>query len=350
MTRVADDELRARLDAITQGPWAEQAQSAHRELAPIGRLRIDQGRSGQIDLARVQIAGANKRKNDRLWETLRPHFEEEEPEFTAKQFKTRDALDQALTIPQLYELAVETGYLPEHAIIEPARTTLTNLLWSPAVRRFVDAYDYVAVPMLAARVGVEGVGASKPPEANPNCAIHFAGFLAHLRVFYSDEAIEIWLRFLDDYIAEDNEQQILWDFLRSERLRPPKRIGDLLNGCQRFVTSLANAFEVLNEDELARFGLMHAYWLQRFFGYERGRDGKYVKSSDIWGEDDSWAKSLSESSRLVLPGTDPEVVEIIRRQFREDVTILERVFAAVRQLVFESRQAGQNIAQELEDH
>jgi hypothetical protein len=256
-----------------------------------------------------------------------------------KEMETRNALDDALTIPQLYELAVQTGYLPEDSVKKPARAILADLLWSAPARRFVDAYDYLAIPMLAARVGISGFISTNPPEPKPNAALRFAGFLAHLRAFYSDEQIETWVAFLDDYVVEDDEQDLVWQFLRGRRKTPPRRIPELLAGCQRFVTSLASAFHILSDDELGPYGLMHAYWLQKFFGYKRNERGDFVKNVAVWGGADSWAQTFSTSPNLVPPDIDPAIEKTVRQQFIDQVALLERTFEAVKRLARVTRQA-----------
>jgi hypothetical protein len=235
-------------------------------------------------------------------------------------------------------LAVQTGYLPEGSIKKPARSILTNLLWSAPARRFVEDYDYVAIPMLAARVGVSGFARSKPSQPNPNASLRFAGFLAHLRAFYSDEQIDTWLAFLDDYIVEDDEQDKVWEFLRGRRKSQPKRIEELLIGCQRFVTSLASAFHVLSDDELGAYGLMHAYWLQKFFGYKRNARGDFTKNTAIWGESDSWAQTFAQSPALVPPDIDSEIEKLVRRQFIDQTALLEGAFNAVTRVSKETRE------------
>ena len=245
--------------------------------------------------------------------------------------------DQALTLPQLYELAVQTGYLPESSVRKPSRTILTDLLWSAPARRFVATYDYVAVPMLAARVGISGLASTKPPEPNPNAALRFAGFLAHLRAFHTDEQVDVWVHFLDDYSAEDGEQNMLWEYLQGRRKTHPSRTEALLAGCQRFVTSLASAFHILSEKELGPFGLIHSHWLQKFFGYERDRNGLFVKNTALWGRTDSWARTIATSRFLVPEGTDPKIEKIVKRQFVGQVELLDRTFEAVARLARETR-------------
>jgi hypothetical protein len=337
MTDLSKEELEARLAAIKRGPWSEGAVKARQQLAPVHPIPVSWEGVDPIALNEIALSASNKRKSGRLSKTLRPHFIGEGIT-DDREIETRDALDDALTIPQLYELAVQTGYLPEDSVREPARAILTDLLWSGPARRFVEAYDYIAIPMLATRVGISGLFPTTPPEPKPSASLRFAGFLAHLRAFYSDEQVDKWLAFLDDYIVEDDEQDLVWEFLRGQRKKRPIRIVELLVGCQLFVTSLASAFHILSDDELGSYGLIHAYWLQKFFGYKRNGKGHFVKNASVWGETDSWAKTFSTSPRLVLPGTDPAIEKVARWQFIEQVALLERTFEAVKRLARATRQ------------
>lgn len=338
MTTVSEEELCHRLDAITRGPWSGGVVEARRKLAPLEKLGVSVTGSRQIALDKIQFSTSNKQKSGRLATILRSHFKDKNGITSLTEMETRDALDQALTLPQLYELAVQTGYLPAERVRQPARKILTDLLWSPAARGFVAAYDYIAVPMLAARVGVSGLDVVQPPEPNENAALRFAGFLAHLRAFEADEQIETWTRFLDDYVQEPNEQDKVWRYLRGQLKTAPERTAEILTGCQRFVTSMASAFHVLDDDELGRFGLIHAYWLQKFFGYKM-EDIGYVKDIDLWGPTDSWARTVMTSPHLVAAGINSKISKVFRQQFRENVRLLDRTFDAVRILAKSTRQS-----------
>jgi hypothetical protein len=237
MTAISKEEVKARLAALEQGPWSSGVSKARKQLAPVDSIGSIPRKIRIIALDKFDMSSANKRKSNRLVEILQPHFESEDE--VEDPGETRSNLDDALTLPQLYELAVQSGYLPESSIRESARAILKDLLWSAPARRFVSAYDYVAVAMLAGRVGVSGLDPVRPPESNPNGALHFAAFLAHLRAFYTDDQIEVWVSFLDDYIVEEDEPTLLWEYLRGKRKSPPGRAEELLAGCQVFVTSLA---------------------------------------------------------------------------------------------------------------
>src|ERR1700694_2998579 len=126
MTELSEEELEARLAAIKRGPWSEGVVKARQKLAPVGRISLSWGGARQIALDELVLSPSNKRKSGQLSKILRAHYKGEGIT-DEKEIETRDALDEALTIPQLYELAVQTGYLPEDSVRKPARAILTDL-------------------------------------------------------------------------------------------------------------------------------------------------------------------------------------------------------------------------------
>jgi hypothetical protein len=332
MTTISEQEQRHRRAAIARGPWAKRVAEAGRELAPDDDLSVPKAGSGSVMLHEIRLSDRNKRKNQRLERILRPHFKSRDGITSESEIKIREDLDLALMSLQLYELAVQTGYLTVDSVRRPARKILIELCWSSAARNFVAAYDYLGVSMLAARLGIQGIGRARPPEPDSSAAFRFAGFLAHLRSFYGDELIQTWTGFLDDHIEEKNEQDKIWEYLQGAREAAPKRSAELLAGCQLFVGSMATAFEALEDEDLGRFGLIHAYWLAKFFGYELD-DGGYSKNVDLWDSTDSWGRTVANSPHLVGAGIDREMSTLLRRQFSERVHVLSRTFNAVRQMV-----------------
>lgn len=155
MTEISKEEVKARLAALEQGPWSRGVSKARKQLAPVDSISSIPRRSRPIALDKFDLSSANKRKSNRLVEILRPHFESDDEVLDPGE--TRSNLDDALTLPQLYELAVQSGYLPESSVRIPACAILTDLLWSAPARHFVSAYDYVGVAMLAGRVGILGL-------------------------------------------------------------------------------------------------------------------------------------------------------------------------------------------------
>jgi DNA-binding protein HU-beta len=201
----------------------------------------------------------------------------------------------------------------------------------------LQTYEYPAVTMLAERVGVHGLRRTEmaSPSDNKTKALQFAGFLAHLHTFYEDACIQEWISFLDDFLGEDDEQNRLWNFLCGSSPDEPTRFGILVEGALSFVESMSDAFGVLDKKEFAQYGMPHAYWLQKFFGYvltEKGyeRDPAYEK-------DASWANLLVSSVRIAPQGTVVQASPEIWQKFAANVKLLERVFEAIQQTVAKSR-------------
>lgn len=335
MTEISDEELDARLAAIEQGPWSKVILKARRKMAPHDRISFGKRGSIPIALNQLRLSPPNRRKSYELSKALKVPYGGHEVK-NEEEISTREVLNRALLIPQLYELAAQTGYLPVKSITRPARRILADLLWSSPSRRFVEAHSYIAIPMLAARVGVSGFVSKKASELEPNTALRFAGFLAHLRAFWRDDVIDTWLAFLDDSGENGAEQNLLLGFLQGQRRIPPRRVEKLLAGCQRFVTSLASAFYVLGDEEVGQYGLIHAYWLQKFFGFAPDANGTFVKNVRASGKVGSWARDFCTSPNLVPEDLDLAVGRILHQQFVDDVSLLERAFEAVKCIAMEN--------------
>src|SRR5579862_6350246 len=129
MNDISEEELRERLAAMTSGPWAQGVTAARRILAPVDRIRMRAYGDRFLALDQLKLSPSNIRRNRRLATVLRPHYAYKGAITSPIEIETRDALDHALTLPQLYELAVQTGYLPSDAIKQPARDILGGLLW-----------------------------------------------------------------------------------------------------------------------------------------------------------------------------------------------------------------------------
>jgi hypothetical protein len=338
MSTISEDEARRRLSAIANGPWAEGARMARRKIAPPSRVHFAVAPDGYLILDTAKLSPRNKLRSTELARTLRLHYKDNNHVTDPNDIKIRAAMDDALTLPQLYELAVQTGYLPVERIEGPARELLSDLLWSEPARNFVAGYGFLSVQMLAARVKVasDDLGKVRPPEPIEKSAMLFAGFLAHLRAFYSDPDILIWTAFLDDFEEERDEHDRFWEYLRGKRPDAPSRTQALIVGCQAFVTSLATVYHTFDEDELGRFALVHAYWLQKFFGYRIRKFG-YERDADVWGTSDSWATTFEKSRRWIDDDLSPKVRDVIHKEFVEDVATLRTAFTAVRSLIGSTR-------------
>jgi hypothetical protein len=299
-------EVKARLDGIVGGPWKDQSKRAFKFLAPKADLKPLLARIAvPVACLSTVLAGQFASRKHELETTLQAHWKDsggiEDPKAIAK----RDAFDEALTELQLMELAVEMGYLPLEAVRDEARERLANLLWSTPAREFVRAYDYLSVYYLATRVGVDiGQGALEPPSVKTTGTAQYATVLAEHKRWYEDPAIKAWLGFLDDYITFEDEHDVLEKYMLEGRDRlehasaaQRKRIELVAAGSYAFVVRLSGIFDLLEHEERARVGLIYAYWLGKFFGYDLGDDG-YKKVDDGWVKGaTTWATSAIDRNR-----------------------------------------------------
>lgn len=300
----SDHEFARRLADLKKGPWVEDGSLAAELLTPPKELSALAYARVPIDLEALPLGETRslRSRNAELRVVLRPHWSEAitEPD----QVRIRDSFDAALTHLQILELAVETGYLREDDVQEEARTGLLSLLWSPAARRFVNDYDYIAVDFLAARFGVAGLRDVRPPSPDPTAAIRFAGFLSQETTLSQDTYVDEWLAFLDDYVEEEGEQDAFYEYLELGVDDPQlERFQRLAVGAQRFVVYLADLFGTLTSSERPRFGLFYQYWLARMFAYEL-IDGVYVRDTAIWDGGDSWIDVIRRSPILRADAPD----------------------------------------------
>src|SRR5258708_32391925 len=98
MTATSKEELRQRLAAIANGPWAQGLVTTRQKLAPVDPLQLPKS-SDSLALDEIELSIPNRRRNNRLAAVLRPHFESEEGITNPTEIETRDALDRALTVP-----------------------------------------------------------------------------------------------------------------------------------------------------------------------------------------------------------------------------------------------------------
>jgi hypothetical protein len=143
-------------------------------------------------------------------------------------------------------------------------------------------------------------------------AVQFAAFLAHLRAFYADETIAAWTAFLDGDAREPAEHMKLRAYLRGKRRSGPLRTAELLHGARLFVASLAGAFELLDDADVAAYARIHGHWLQKFFA------------------GDSWARTLIASPRAVPADVDAPTARLLRRDLARQVKALQRPYETVR--------------------
>jgi hypothetical protein len=291
------EELTARLKDMQDGPWAARSAAARGLLKPHLPLDALSQAAQTIDLHALPLKAADQRREPELKRLFRWHGTGGID--SAADMRIRDSFDFALGYLQLVELAIECGYLDVEQVRSHARRELCWLLWSEGAREFVRLYDYLAVAYLATRVGIHGLPATSPPPIEANASIRFARLLATHVEWVCDGDLEEWLGFLDDYIEEEGEQNRLYEYLTGKKVKPPRRVGELLRGLDRYVTLLSQLFETLDGETIPRVGLLYAYWLAKFFGYRLTPKNGYVRNVSLWDDTDGWAATILQSPSVL---------------------------------------------------
>lgn len=307
MNLLSADEFHARLGAIQDGPWTERSKLARKKLAAPGMNLDSLLASLPIDLNSIPLSGSAIKLEKQLEVPLEWHGSGRIPTPTAQEL--RDSLDDALTQLQMYELAIELGYLPQEQVARVVTNDLVSLLWSRPARRFVRDYDYTAVETLAERMHVKGMHERRPFNIDPSGAVYFASFLTTCRTIELDLPCETWLRFLDDYVIRRGEQNEFYEFLLAGEQADSKRRQMLVLGARNFALMLADFLTAIPEHLQDRFGAFYSYWLAKLFGYEL-RGNRYVRNTELWGrnEKDSWANAVATwfEARKVASGDDSD--------------------------------------------
>ena len=325
----ASVEFKERLKDLQQGPWTERAQFAKQYLQPQTDFAKLAHNREPLDLTAIPGISKDLYRERQLKKVFRWHGKEGIS--SKREIALRDSFDFALSYLQLLELAVETGYLSVDAIRVIARKELLSLLWSKGARQFVKYYDYVAVEYLANRVGVQGLRAFTPPEPDPNASVRFGSFLSQHIEWLSDENIEEWLGFLDDYVDYEGEQDDFYEYLKEGDSSPSKHFQTLLIGANQFIGHLENLFGILQPNEQGRFGLFYSYWMAKFFGFELSKSG-YHKNEELWG-DDSWANTISESPLFIPADLTAKDRKIYKASLRKKLKTIEVAWEETRLLI-----------------
>ena len=298
-------ELTMRLRDLLEGPWAEEGKKAHKYLRPKESLENLYGSEQVIKMEHFQKTLPRKERErigivSRL---LRLHWKGHP--VTKGEIPLRDSFDEALTVLQLLELAIETGYLPVEAVRTHARQYIIELLWSPGARAFVRGYDYFLVERIAARVQAPLSKRTTRELAPPQIApAKFATFLSFHGSWYGNEELDWWLGLMDDYVTVDDIEGLKveeWDeaeafetYLHKRKL-PNQQVLDAMlyvderfrqrtAGALWFVSRLSGFLKLLTDEELPIYASFYAYWLAKLFGYELGDDG-YVRVDGGWEKD-----------------------------------------------------------------
>ncbi len=291
MTDLTQSEISTRLAAL-DGPWCERGRKSYRFLKikmPEGVLPADP--EEVVDLIALERSLGSAKRGELICRVLRAHWDD--GVYDRREVAIRESLDEALVMPQLWELAIESGYLPLDAIQLFARDVLVKLLWSRGARAFIQNYGYATVPFLAARVGV--VIGQRPlivPPASAGNEQRFSSFLAEVRDWYLDENLERWLAFLDGYREIRLAGTQLKFLLRGNvpNAEYTEYLGSLLLGAQSFRQRLADFASTLSAVERPMYGSFFIYWLARYHGYRSGEQGYYPAQTN-------WSKELEVAFR-----------------------------------------------------
>jgi hypothetical protein len=235
----------------------------------------------------------DRRRARELTHRFAPHWPDEE--FTEAEQTFRDSFDEALTVLQLLELAVETGYLTLEAIRPTARAEIVALLWASPARQFLDTYDYWTVRFIADRVGVDlGLPKLAPPQPDPTGEMHFGAFLALISEWTVDADLDAWLGLLDGYMLQDaddedySEADAFYEFLTTGELPDEANLGDVLRyfslarGAFKFLFQLCGTLRPMQKRERFFFLSFFAYELSKFFGYELKERGYVATEEGGW--------------------------------------------------------------------
>lgn len=274
------DELEARIDFLKSGPWIAAGQSAWAVIGTPPKLR-----------------GEATKKQKELKTLLRRHWDdviyEDEGEI-------RDSFDEALTLYQLYELAIETNYISLDLVREEIHDDLKRLLWSKGARHYLKYYNYTAVAFLAERVGLDlGFNRMSLPSVRNGTEGRFASFLSQHVLWYSDEILDGWIGFLDDYQvlsdSDDSDKDVFESFLSTadRNFKEEATLWDFVAGADRLVARLAAVAEMLSETDKPYYGMFYAYWMAKMYGYDLGDAGFFRD-----GEQLDWSAELLKSKRL----------------------------------------------------
>jgi hypothetical protein len=288
------DETTQRVAFLKAGPWAARGETAWKEIArrKANPAMVRSGRTlnlaavyGKVDASQQkwlrQVLRGHWKRATRNWEDV-----------------IRDSFDEALTRYQLYELAIENGYIPLAAIRNEAREDLARLLWSEAARHYLRLYHYVTVAFLASRLELDiGFPCQQPPVREGNQA-QFASFLSQHQTWYQDVLLDGWLSFLDDYQvlnARRLDKEVFRDFLKSDTyiLEDEFLLWQLAAGAERFLLVLSDLYTTLSRSERPSYGSFYFYWMARFYGYHSTARG-FERDS----KEPDWSRLLLGSKRL----------------------------------------------------
>lgn len=321
-----ETEARKRIEFLNTGPWIAKGKRAWRVIGE-----------------RPQAAPMVKEKQRELRNLLRSHWDKE---IRYDEGVIRDSFDEALTVYQLYELAIETGYISLDDVREQVHRELGSLLWSDGARHYLLCYSYSVVAYLAQRVGLD-LGFKEVPQLpliREGADGRFASFLSQHALWYKDKVLDGWIGFLDDYQvlndADESDKEVFLSFLTTSQKKFDKeaQLWTLVSGADRLLMRLAGLAESLSDSEKPSYGMFYGYWMAKLYGYDLGKNGYFRDEEQV-----DWPAELLESKRIAyqleglseakLPdGVDPQ--SAIKLFEQRDKTV--RDFWAITRKQFES--------------
>lgn len=146
-------------------------------------------------------------KESKLWQVLRPHWEDPQGITDQSDIALRRGFGLALNRLAALELGFSTGYLSLDSASEKIEPPVRDLLKSRAVAKFIDDYDYFQIRFLAARIELKEFKLPGLPEIpalvdSPKWDEAVGGFLNHTLKLQNDPDVQRLYSFLDDYTYE----------------------------------------------------------------------------------------------------------------------------------------------------
>jgi hypothetical protein len=225
---------------------------------------------------------------------------ERQSQYKKEEGLVRDSFDEALTVYQLYELAVETGYIQLEDILDRVYRELKDLLWSEGARRYLRNYNYSGVAYLAHRVRLDlGYRKIELPPVRRGVEGRFASFLSQHALWYKDKVLDGWIGLLDDYEVlndlDETDKKVFWSFLTTseKKFRKETKLWTFVAGADRLLMRLAGLAESLSIEEKPSYGIFYAYWMAKLYGYDLGNKGFFRDNKQV-----DWPAALVKSERL----------------------------------------------------
>jgi hypothetical protein len=292
-----------RIAFLLDGPWATRGGETREILKkPTKQKAVEES---QVRLRRI----------------LRPHWG---AAIKMKEGLIRDSFDETLTQYQLFELAVESGYISITEIKELVTKDFSRLLWSDGARSYLETYNYNGVVYLAQRAGVDiGFAPVELPPVIKGTEGTFAAFLSQHRQWYEDPLLDNWLGFLDDYQIlhrARTDKAILYDFLKNPHCEFDEEamLWGFIAGAERFLTRLSDLYQLVpGKDERQPYAAFYSYWLAKFYGHNLTPEGfRREKSLPDWSTvllSSQRIGRMDQNLKTVVGRKPPSMLEFLSR-------------------------------------